>query len=341
MAEILWDGVKPADLTSFARELAARETDTLAAVLPNRPIEGFRTRATRVSRTTTAAKVRSYDAETPIGKRPIAVQTSSVELAPIGQKLPLRESEILAKALQGGNDLAQVVASVYDDTENNVAAIANKVKLWRGEFLFSGALHIDENGFIQEADFSLAADHDLSVGDLDAAWDAGGDAIADELAWIEKVVEDTGGDRPVFAVTSSKVARTFLTSPAYLAASGTTQERLTTAQVNQIRADYGLPTLLIDDDKVGGVRVTPEDKFALATASVGEAQWGDTVEGLKLFGSKAVESVSSHAPKIVASSTLDDDPVTVWSKANATALVVAGDINGLFVAQVLAGTVES
>lgn len=340
MSEILWDGVRAADLTVFARNLAARETDTLVQVLPNRQIDGFRTRQTRVSRTTTAARFRSFDAETPIGKRPVAVQVSALELAPLGQKLPLRESEILAKYLQGG-DLTAVVQTVYDDTENNVAAIINRVKQLRGEFLFSGALTINENGFIQEADFGLPADHDLSVGDLDAPWDNGGDAIADELAWIEKVVEDTGGDRPVFAVTSSKVARTFLTSPAYLAASGTTQERLTSAQVNQIRADYDLPTLIIDDDKVGGVRVTPESKFALATATVGEAQWGDTIEALELFGSNAVDKVSTQAPKITAAAWKSTDPVNLWSKANATALVVAGDINGLFVAEVLAGTTES
>lgn len=340
MSEILWDGVEAADLTVFARNLAARETDTLQRVLPNRPIDGFRTRQTRVSRTTTAAKFRSFDAETPIGKRPIAVQVSSLELAPLGQKLPLRESEILAKSL-GGGDLSAVVQTVYDDTENNVAAIINRVKQLRGEFLFSGVISINENGFIQEADFGLPADHDLTVGDLDAPWDNGGDAIADELAWIEQVVEDTGGDRPVFAVTSSKVARAFLTSPAYLAASGTTQERLTSAQVAQIRRDYDLPELVIDDDKVGGVRVTPEDKFALVTATAGEAQWGDTVEGLELFGSNAVDSVSAQAPKIVAAAWKSTDPVNLWSKANATALVVAGDINGLFVAQVLAGTTQS
>lgn len=334
MSEILWDQVPAADLTVFAQNLAAAEPDVLETVIPNRQIDGFRTRATKVSRTTTAARFRAFDAETPIGKRPVAVTTSSLELAPLGQKLPLRESEILAKFL-GGGDLKAVVQAVYDDTENNVGAIRNRIKQQRGEFLFSGVVSINENGFIQEADFGLPADHDLSVGDLDAAWDNGGDAIADELAWIEKVKEDTGGESPAYLVTSARVARSFLTNDAYLAASGTTQSRLTTAQVNQIRADFGLPQVVICDDKVGGVRTTPVDKVALVTRTAAEAQWGDTVEAFELFGSKAVDSVVTQAPKITASAWKSSDPVNLWSKANATALVVAGDINGLFVAQVL------
>ncbi len=341
MSEILFEALPPADATAFARALAARETDPLTGVLPNRNIDGFRTRSTRVSRTTTAAKFRSFDAETPIGKRPVAAQVSQLELAPLGQKLPLRESEILARYLADNGDLDAVIAALYDDTENNVASILNRALQLRGEFLFSGAISIEENGFIQEADFSLAADHNLSVGDLDTAWDSdGANAIDDELNWIEKVQEDSG-ETVTALVTSSKVARQLLTNGQYVNVVGATVDRVTPAQVTQIREAFNLPPIVICDAKVGGTRVTPDDKVALVTSTVGEFQWGDTVEGLELLGSKAVESASVHAPKIVASAWKTTDPVNLWSKANSTGLVVAGDINGLFVAQVLAGTSES
>ena len=55
MSEILFEAIPAADLTVFAQKIAARETDPLTAVLPNHPITGFRTRSTKVSRTTTAA----------------------------------------------------------------------------------------------------------------------------------------------------------------------------------------------------------------------------------------------------------------------------------------------
>lgn len=340
MSEILFEAAGAADLTRFARELAARETDPLTGILPNRPIEGYRTRATKVSRTTTAAKFRSFDAETPIGKRPVAATVQSLELAPLGQKLPLREQELLHLAATEGADLAPVVRAVYDDTENNVASILNRALQLRGEFLFSGKVSIDENGFIQEADFGLDASHNLTVGDLDAPWDGGGDALDDELAWIEQVQDETG-ETVTALVTSSKVARILWSNPQYVAAAGATVDRVSPREFNEIRAAFNLPPIVVCDAKVGGVRVTPDDKVALVTASVGEFQWGDTVEARELFGSNAVDAVSAHAPKIVASAWKSTDPVSVWSKANATGLVVAGDINGLFVAQVLAGTTGS
>jgi len=348
MSEILFEAAAPADLTVFARTLAAAEIDPLVGVLPNRTITGFRTKSVKVSRTTTAAKFRSFDAETPIGKRPVAAIVKSLELAPLGQKLPLFESEILGKYLasvaNGGSAdqaaVAELVAAAYDDTENNVSAVLNRALQLRGEFLFSGALSIAENGFIQEADFGLPADHDLAVGDLAAAWDNGGDALTDELNWIAKVQEDAS-EQVVAAVMSSKVARSLLTNTAYVAAAGNLVERVSPAERDRIRAEYNLPPIVICDAKVGGTRVTPEDKIALATATVGEFQWGDTAEGLQLLGAKSVETASVRQPKIVASAWLDNDPVTLWTKANATGLVVAGDINGLFVAEVLSGAVAS
>jgi hypothetical protein len=341
MSEILFEGVKPADVTVFASKLAALETDPLTAILPNRNITGFRSRSTKVSRTTTAAKFRSFDAETPIGKRPVAATVQSVELAPLGQKLPLREMEILTKYLADQtNELAPVVQAIYDDTENNVSSIKNRALQLRGEFLFSGAISIEENGFIQEADYGLPAGHDLSVGDLEAPWDNGGDALSDELAWIERV-QEASGETVVALVTSSKVARSLQTNAAYVQASGTVASRITPAEVRSVREAYDLPPLVICDAKVGGVRVTPVDKVALVTSTVGEFQWGDTVEGLELIGSKAVEEAFETNPKIVASAWKTTDPVNIWSKANATGLVVAGDINGLLVAEVLVGSVES
>jgi hypothetical protein len=341
MSEILFEGLPVADLSVFATQVAAREVGGLVQVIPNRTITGFRTRSVKVSRTTTAAKFRSFDAETPIGKRPVAAVVTALELAPLGQKLPLRELEILQKFLAAPGDLKGVIEAIYDDTENNVASILNRAEQLRGEFLFSGALSIEENGFIQEADFGLAADHNLSVGDLAAPWDnEGANAINDELSWVQQVQEETG-ETVTRAVMSSRVARALLSNPQYIAAAGTNVGFVTPGQRDALRAEYGLPPVLVYDGKVGGVRNTPDDKVALVTSTVGEFQWGDTVEGLELLGSNAVDSAFVTDPKITASAWKTTDPVNLWSKANATGLVVAGDINGLFVAQVLAGGASS
>lgn len=340
MSELLFDAVKAADLTRFARELAARTDGNLSRFLPNRQVSGTESRTTRVSRTTTKARVRAFDAETPIGKRPVSITQDKVGLAPVGQKLPLRESELIALALTEGADLAEVVQAIYDDTENNVASIINLAEAWRGQFLFTGKVSINDNGFIQEADFGLSADHNLSVGDLTAPWDGAGDAIGDELEWIRKVRAASGED-VVATIGSAKILRQLLSNPVYVEASGLAADRITPATLNAIRSEWGLPEFVVNDDEIAGARVTPEDKVALVTKSVGETQWGVTAEELELFGSNAVDSATKHQPRIVASSWKRTDPVSIWQKANATVLPVAGDINGLFVAQVLAGTTTS
>lgn len=337
MAEILFEAVKPADQTRYARELAAAEPGVLARFLPNRQVEGTTSRSTSVSRTTTPARVRAFDAETPIGKRPAAITQAAVGLAPVGQKLPQTETQIIAQALAEAGDLGEVVSVLYDDTSNNVAAITNLAEQWRGEFLFSGAVSINDNGFIQEADFGLPADHNLSVGDLDAPWDGGGDAIAAELDWVAQVRLASGAD-PVATIGSTKVLRALLKNVGY---TGGEDTRVTPAMFNALRTEWGLPPFVVYDGAVGGVRNTPDDKIAIVTSTVGETQWGITAEELKLIGSRSVESATRHQPRITAATWLADDPVTLWSKANATVLPVAGDIRGLLVAQVIAGTTES
>ena len=338
--EILFENAAPADLTSFSRALAARmDTDTstgpsLAAFLPNRVIRGVKSRTTKVSRTQTKARVRAFDARTPVGKRPVAASALEVGLAPLGNKLPLREQEIILTALQSG-DYDEVVAAVYDDTVNNTAAIHNLIEEFRALFLFTGKVTINDNGFIQEADYGLDASHDLAVGDLTAAWtDPTADLIGDELSWVQTTQQDA--DAPVVGmITSRAVVNTMMKADQYRV-NGDGSINYSLAAFNAIRAAAGLPPVSIYDKTLEGSRLTPENKIALVTGTVGETQWGDTAEALRLFGSNAIDSQSTDAPAIAAASWITEDPVNIWSKANATALPVAGDINGLFVAEVMA-----
>lgn len=337
MADILFDPIPVADTTVFARALAAAEPGGLARFLPNRNVNAISSQVARVSRVTRAAQVRAFDAETPIGRRPLSVARSSVDLVPIGEKLPLGERQILMEYLQNQNSdaaLDQVRAEVYNDVANTVGAVTNKVEQLRGEFLFSGAISLDENGFIQEADFGLDPSHDLGPGDLsDGAWDAGGDWVTDLTAWVQLVAADSGSQ--VEAVVVSTAVRNALVRNVREAYAGA--NALTGALFQEIWSDSGLPELVVYDGQVGGVRNTPANKIALVTAEVGETQWGLTAEGLELIGSNAVDTAVTAPPALVTSVWRRPDPVGIWTKTNATALPVAGDINGLLVAEVLAG----
>lgn len=338
--EILFENAAPADLTAFSRALAARmDTDpktgpSLATLLPNRVIRGTKSRTTKVSRTQTKARVRAFDARTPVGQRPVAASAVEVGLAPLGQKLPLREQEIILTALQSGN-YDEVVDAVYDDMANNAGAIHNLIEEFRAGFLFTGKVTISDNGFIQEADFGLDASHDLAVGDLTAPWTTvTADLIGDELSWVQTTQQDSEA-QVIAMVTSRAVVNTMMAADQYkVNADGTVNYSL--SAFNAIRQAAGLPPVMIYDKALGGSRLTPENKIALVTGTVGETQWGDTAEALRLFGSNAIDAQATDAPAIASAAWITEDPVNIWSKSNATALPVAGDINGLFVAEVMA-----
>lgn len=344
--EILFENVKPADLTAFARELAARmdQADafgpTLAQFLPNRNVDDFRSRVTKVSRTQTVARVRSFDARTPVGKRPVAVTQTQVALAPVGQKLPLREQEIILRALQD-NNMGAVVDAVYDDTENNIGSIHNLVEQFRAQFLFTGRVAINDNGFIQEADYNLSADHNLDLSDVGTPWSTtSASVIEQELEWVQKTAQDASS--PVTAaIASRRVVNALLKTQDYRNGVVDGQINYSLEAFNATRRAVGLPPVYIYDKAIGGERLTPDNKIVHVTQTVGETQWGITAEGSRYLPAGYFQEYQTEAPGIVATSWITDDPVNVWAKANATVLPVAGDINGLHVAEVLVESSES
>lgn len=339
MSDILLD-VHPQELTVFARELAAAEPGGLEPFLPNRQIQGITSEQTKVSRVTTAAKARAFDAETPIGERPAAITLESLPLVPIGEKLPQKSTEILRQWLlqKSNSPLAPIVDTIYDDIANVVAGITNRVEQLRGEFLFSGVINLNENGFVREYDFGLDPSHNIGLSDI-TPWDQGGNAIEDLSAWVTQVQDDSG-ENVAGIILSKRIWNVLLASAGVpLVPGGPTV--ITPAGLRELFGSYDLPVPTVYDGKVGGVRNTPDTKVALVTASVGETQWGVTAEELELLGTNAVDSVTAYQPRIVASAWKSPDPVTVWSKANSTVLPVAGDINGLLVAEVLAGSTPS
>ncbi len=339
--------VDAAGLTQYSRLLAADlDADTtkgpsLATFLPNRTIEGLESVITRVSRTLTTAQFRGWDARTPVGQRPIAVSKSKLELAPLGQMLPIREKEIVLKAI-GDNEYGSLIDITYADARNNVASIRNRMEQLRAALLFTGIVTINENEFIQEADFGLAADHNLSAAQVGDLWsDEATDLIGMELAWKQKVLQDSD-ETPVATLTSQRVVNAMLAHPSYRLSGGSEAPiNYSMAALNATRTAAGLPPVVVYDKVLHGERLTPDNKIAMITETFGETQWGDTADAIELFGSNAIDEETTDAPAIATSVWRTKNPTQVWTKSESTALPVVGDINGLLVAEVLAETPAS
>jgi len=339
----LWDIVSPADLTVYARAIPDEFPDSLNRFLPDRVIAGIKSRSARKTRRNVTAQYRAYNAATPIGIRPVSVSLTEVLLPPVGQKLALTEWERLNLALaeSGGSALDAMVATIYDDVENSVRAVRNRAELARADYLVDGKFSlVAENGLTIECDWALAGTHKPTAAIL---W---GGALAvplsDEQAWVQ-IIKTDSGTAPVAAIMSSTVIGALLRNAEYRAAywggSAAIQPNLNRAQLTQVRIDNSLPPLVEYDHQleVDGVntRLIPTNKFILVTGSVGESQWGITAEGLDFATTSAVDFVLADAPGLVASAWKTPDPVTGWTKTNATFMPVAGDINGLLSATVL------
>lgn len=332
--------VSPAALTGFAREIPEPVENPLTSVLPNVTVQGVKSKTVRRVHKSSTAMFRSFDAEAPIGRRPDSIVVSELSLLPISEKLPISESLLLTLA-EGASDAAigRIVESIYDDTERLVISIQNRAEKARGQFLATGKVTLNENRVVTEADYLLPADHKVAPAVL---WSntATATPLSDEVAWARKVRTDARR-RPATATTSERVLGYLVANAEYRNAywqRGGDSPTLNLEQLNQVRASNGLAPLNVYEGEVptdtGVERVIADDLFILTTDTVGESQWGITAEARELVGSNAVDFNQTQAPGITVVQYATPDPVTTWTKASSIYLPVAGDINGLLVADV-------
>ena len=345
---IIHDLVDGATLTGFTREVPAPANYLLNQVLPDVYINDIEAVVSRVKKTNRAAKFRSWDAETPIGKRPTGSQ-DRISLPPVGQKTVIGEYERLRlEALRlGGNANAALADAVYDDAAINTSAVLARVELARGDVLEDGIVTIDENGLEGlEADFGIDDSHmptaSVSFDDENA------DPIEELLGWVNDVYIPDAGEPPAQMWTSTAVISALLRNPAIreLAASLVGAPNIVSrAQLNQVLAAFGLPELRAYDTRidVDGTATRPiaADKLIFVPSdpsSLGVTAWGITAEALELVGDNAVSFTFSDAAGLVGVVMKDGDPVRTWTKVTGVSLPIIEDADKFFSATVLTGS---
>jgi len=334
--------VTPTVATLVARQVPEPIANPLTSVLPNVRVQGRKSKTVRRTHRTTTAKFRQYDAEAPIGRRPDAIVLTELALPAISEKLPITEDLLLQLAEANGAEavIARIIESIYDDIERLTTSILNRMEQARGQFLSTGKITISENGVIDEADFGLPADHLVTPGTL---WsDPTSLALDDEQTWARKVRTDAR--TPVSKMLTSERVRNYLLRNnqyrGFFWPGVSTPPTLTPGQLNEVRGQFSLPPIEVYEGEVptdsATTRVIADDKVVLVTDNVGETQWGITAEARELVGSNAVDFTQEMAPGLTVVQYPKPDPVTIWTKVAAIGMPVAGEINGLLVADVAA-----
>lgn len=341
----LWDILTPSNLTRFSREVPIPQNYNLGGAVPDRVVPSFKARIRTLTRTISAAKFRSYNAENWIAKRPVVLSIMDLTLPPFGQKLPLLEQEILEQALANTDPNGDVVAQIYDDAEANVRATAARAELAKGDLLTDGAFTLtDENGLTLEADFELASSHlPATAGRVSFDDTANATPLTDELAWRQLMVDDGGGE-PALVYTSRAVVTYLMQNAEYRAAywggNAGQQINLDPQQVNAVRARYALPPIVINDTKIDvdgtSTRVIPEDRFILVGDGAAEFQWGLTAQALEVAaGGVDVAFTRRDAPGIFTAAYKEIEPAARWTSTYACGMPLLLDKTKLISAQVI------
>lgn len=328
---LIFDLADPQELLGFVREVES-EINTnrfvLSQFLPNQPLDGIEFRANIGSLVDQdAAMIRAWDTESPIGGRQ-GVQRLMGELPPISKKIRLGEEETLRlRALETGNN-NPLIQQIYADAANMARSVAARVEMLRGEALYAGTLTINENGVQQSVNFGRSGTHSVAPGTL---WSnvAASTPIQDEQAWLSTYV-DSNGESPALALTSQAVVNNLLLNAQYRAmapVNGVTPPFLSLPGINQIRAAYDLPPIVVYETKVrvNGTltRVIPADRLIYlpaATSGLGRTFTGTTAEAIELAGAQQI--ANDQVPGMVAVVDKTYDPVATWTKAAAIALPV-------------------
>jgi hypothetical protein len=340
---IIDDIVTPAELTGYVREVPAPANLLLERFLPNRQIRNIKAAITEVQRTNRAAKFRSWDTETPIGKRD-TFSSREVRFPPLGQKLPVGEQEELEleMARTGGDNRSALVEAIYDDADNNVRSIYNRMELARGDVLSDGKFTLRENGLVLEADFGLAGNHLVAPA---IEWDdpETSKPLSDLRPWIQRYVLDTG-ERPGYMVASETVIgqmQMSLEVRQAAAGAGSVQPFVTDEALAQLMRVHRYPQIvpydcLIDVDDVT-TRAIAENKVVFLPAdpsSLGFTAWGITAEALMLTRGQNPSLEFEQTPGLAGVVMLEGDPPRRWSKVSAVGMPMITDARRLMVATV-------
>lgn len=329
--ELIFDLVDLAVLNQGIRLIEPPTTyGPLQALLPVKEVEDVEYKIRRGTITRGIAQYRSFDAPTPVGRRRGNATTTKQPLLPLGQKLMVGEYEsIMLQRMKGAGVDGDLAQQIYDDSTANVSAIRARVQQGIGQVLSTGVFTLEqENGLTDEAVFDVPASHlDIPPDDLWSDPDSDLFGFLEDIADLYQTDSDDG-QLPGSFMTSRRVVNAVRRNKQVIRGVWgplATEGLVTPAQANQVLSDEGLPTFQVDETKIGGRRVIPDDTVIVGPsnpADLGHTVYGITGQAIVLANSNAVDFTREDAPGITAYTMTEPDPPTVWSAADATCVPV-------------------
>lgn len=337
--------VTPADLTVFVREVPLPSNLILSALFPEVVRPENTVNFTEITKTNRTARFRSFDGRIHVADRD-GGSDKVVKLPALSDSRNKGEYERLQQEMArfGGTRTEALSTAVYNDGQDLVGYVRNRMELAIADLLIDGILSVDENGFTATYDYGVAAGNKPSAGTV---WSTNATAtvLSDLVTWAD-AYEAANGERPASVLTSRSVVRnlqknTELINAVKGAQTGVT--RISLADAASVFEDEGLPTNWIVDETnldVDGTttRVWPADKLTFLPANPGdvlEVRYGLTATALELVNSNEVDMSFEDAPGIVGVVEKQGPPYREFTFVDAIGMPIVKDAKKVFTADVL------
>ena len=333
MARIVYDLVDPAELIQYVRAfdnevLRAENQQSLEDVLPNVETEDLEFRVRKSARNLVdTAEFRAWDTPARMTGRP-GVKYIRGSLGPLSRQIPLSEEEFLRqRALARGNN-DPIIDQIYEDSENMIRSVQDRIELARGDIINDGKLTIAENGLVLEANWGRAAAMSVSAA---VVWTTVATAtpLQDMLTWVQAYRDQNGSEPGSIVMPKSRIANLALNAEIreYASANGTTPSRINRATLDDVLANEGLPPIRLYDRwvRVNGAKTTvlPANKvflFPAAGDNPGVTYYGPTAEAIKFAGRGIIDQTDT--PGVVALVTETEHPVQTYTVGTAISMPV-------------------
>jgi hypothetical protein len=338
------DFIYPATLTGYVRQALSefpQNQFTLARWLPNQNVADIQYRfASGGTGLADAAVFRTYDAESPLGRRQGIMRVTG-ELPPISLKTRLSEYDNLRirnGALNSSNQ--EVVRAILNDGVKNARSVEARMEFARGEALSTGQIALSENGVTATVNFNRAGAMAVTAATL---WSttATADPFGDLDTWRNAYVTQNGVEPGAILMSRSTLAlmrRSTNVAKAVFAGAGSQPTIVSQSNVNDTLEAFGLPPMYIYYAQANtyagtATAVLPANKVFLLPAPVDPTDYEGTQLGATFWGTTAESQEPEYGieegdqPGIVVGSYKDNDPVGVWTKAAAIGLPIMANPN--------------
>lgn len=338
------DFIYPATLTGYVRQALSEYPQnqfTLSRWLPNRTVGDIAYRfASGGTGLADAAVFRTYDAESPIGKRQ-GINRVTGELPPISIKTRLSEYDSLRirnGALNASNQ--EVVKAILNDGVKNARSIEARMEFARGDALSNGSVTITENGVGATISFGRAGAMAVTAATL---WSTTGtaDPFADLDTWRNAYVAQNGVEPGAILMSRSTLAlmrRCSNVAKAVFPSAANVPTLLSQTAISDALNAFGLPPLYVYYAQANtyagtATAVLPANKVFLLPAPVDPTDYEGTQLGSTMWGTTAESQLPEYGieeadqPGVVVGTYHDPDPVGLWTKAAAIGVPIMANPN--------------